>query len=526
MKVPLRNSLQRLDAAFMNDVLVPCKLPPVPAVLEMRKNETVDLSRVMGACEFLGQAATWGELLGGPTDEGPKRLRHLDGCIADLEYDPDYYVDRRPKEDWTFIKVGSDYFIDHGIHRTVVGRCYLELTRQPPTIHGVNVLTVDPSTWSRWQDEHGYLDGIVERKRSRATPGLDQFDDLVLLAAASTEPWAGRGPGAGSDLAWATRGHFGDSTSDADVLAGRSVDQGPAMPPTLAFLDPGCIGPSSFANRLAYNWLTKSFRELKESIGRTGGNEQPVIVRPAPAGAPTMYEIVTGHRRHRACADLGLKVKALIEVTTDRELVVRMSNENSQRNDLTPYERGCEMKRALDAGLFETQVQLGTALGIKSPTLGKWITLAELPPEVIDAFQCPAHIKVNWGPALHEALDKDRAGVLERAVAIRTSGHSADPNVVFDRLVGKPLVNAAGSVPTRIVVKVGRKRFAVISVPPPSESQEVSVQFARGAIDPDVLRGALEQLAAQVAGDSGPSQSTTGRHAANARQRADSRAQS
>lgn len=510
MQATLLHSLQTIGAHFLSDLLVPCKLPPWGAVVEFKEHQTVDLSRVIGTCEYLDEAATWGDLLGGPKDEAPQRLKRLDECVKHLEWNPDYYVDSRGKDDWTFIKVGSDYFIEHGIHRTVVGRCYLDLTRQPAFVHGVNVQTVDPLEWARWQEQHGYLAAIVERSRMRPAADTGAFDDLVFADSVSDEPSPRGQSSAVAKLLKATLGPFGviEIDGSAESLAG----QGATLPPTLAFLDPECIGPSSFANRLAYNWQTKSFQELKQSIGQAGGNEQPVIVRPAAAGAPAMYEIVTGHRRHRACADLGLKVKAVIEVTSDRDLVVRMSNENGKRKDLSPYERGCEMKRALDAGLFENQVQLSAVLDVDPSTLGKWLRLAELPSEVVEAFRSPAVININWGAALHEALDKDRSGVIERAVAIRTSGHSGDPNVVFDRLVGKPLVNSAGSEPTQIVVKVGRKRFAVISVPPPSDSQGVTVQFARGAIEPDVLRGVLEQMAAQVGGGKDQTQSTTGRH--------------
>ena len=79
---------------------------------------------------------------------------------------------------------------------------------------------------------------------------------------------------------------------------------------------------------------------LKSEMESAGGNVQAIKVRPIPGTEPQEYEIVFGHRRHRACLDLGLEVLATIESIDDKELFKEMDRENRQRADLRPYEQG------------------------------------------------------------------------------------------------------------------------------------------------------------------------------------------
>lgn len=74
--------------------------------------------------------------------------------------------------------------------------------------------------------------------------------------------------------------------------------------PVLA-LDPDLVEHSRFANRIAESFDTPEFREFKAEIQAAGGNVQPIKVVPIPGTEPLRYSIVYGHRRHRACLELG-----------------------------------------------------------------------------------------------------------------------------------------------------------------------------------------------------------------------------
>ena len=79
-------------------------------------------------------------------------------------------------------------------------------------------------------------------------------------------------------------------------------------------LDPQTIVPSRWANRHPDAFRTAEFARLKQDIELAGGNVQPISVRPL-IDQPGRYEIVFGHRRHRACAELGLAVLATIDTS-------------------------------------------------------------------------------------------------------------------------------------------------------------------------------------------------------------------
>lgn len=65
-------------------------------------------------------------------------------------------------------------------------------------------------------------------------------------------------------------------------------------------LDPATVVPSRWANRHDASFSTPDFIRFKADIEHAGGNVQPIVVRPLDADGQG-YEIVFGHRRHRAC---------------------------------------------------------------------------------------------------------------------------------------------------------------------------------------------------------------------------------
>jgi ParB family chromosome partitioning protein len=107
-----------------------------------------------------------------------------------------------------------------------------------------------------------------------------------------------------------------------------------------------------------------------------------------------------GHRRHQACLELGLPVFAVIEALDDQSLFVEMDRENRQRKDLRPYEIGLMYAKALDDGLFPSAKKLAEAVGIDLSQLGKALSLARLPQDVLGAFQSPLDLQYRWASEL------------------------------------------------------------------------------------------------------------------------------
>jgi len=228
-------------------------------------------------------------------------------------------------------------------------------------------------------------------------------------------------------------------------------------------LDPQVIKPSQWANRHEDSFRTEEFVSLRAEIDNAGGNVQAIKVRPLPNDSieqdhnkiasqpskspekegvepfnpPYEYEIVFGHRRHRACLDLGIPVLALIEETTEQELFVDMDRENRLRADLSPWEQGVMYAKALDGGLFSSNARLASAVGRDTGVIGKALSLARLPSTVVDAFPTPLEIQYRWAKPLTDRLLVDPEAVTHRARELKEFKEKLSSKEIFELLVSE-----------------------------------------------------------------------------------------
>ncbi len=192
---------------------------------------------------------------------------------------------------------------------------------------------------------------------------------------------------------------------------------------------------------MGFSFDNEAFRTLKAEIAVAGGNIQPIKVRPLP-GHDGEYEIVFGHRRHRACFELGLPVLAVLSDLHDSEMWLQMERENRARADLSPYEQGMHYQHALDAGLFPSNRKLAEAIGVDLGQVGKVLALARLHDDIVAAFKSPADIQVNWSKTLTDAADIDPAGTRARGRSIAEArakgqlGKDDRPRSILDALTG------------------------------------------------------------------------------------------
>jgi len=216
-------------------------------------------------------------------------------------------------------------------------------------------------------------------------------------------------------------------------------------------IDPKLIKPSKWANRHEKSFLNDEFENLKAEIESAGGNIQAIKVRPITS-LPGEFEVVFGHRRHLACLELGLMVLAIVEDMTDAELFCQMDRENRERADLRPYEAGVFYAKALDEGLFPSAKKLAASAFLDLSQLGKALSLARLPADVIAAFPSPLDIQYRWAPILIQALQKDPDIVLARAKEIQNEL----PRLAAAKVLSR-LVDGGGTVPPPPSKKVSIK---------------------------------------------------------------------
>jgi ParB family chromosome partitioning protein len=295
-----------------------------------------------------------------------------------------------------------------------------------------------------------------------------------------------------------TMAHFMASQSaavkEADELRER-LKAFEGADPVLA-LDASKVRPSRWANRHPASFADAAYAELKAEIASAGGNVQPVSVRRvagAGEGAEHTHELVYGHRRHRACLELGLPLLAMVVEASDRELFEAMERENRARKNLSAWEQGAMYKRALDEGLYASQRKLSEALGVDVSLVSKSLSLARLPDAVVAAFPSPLDIQFRWAQPLAEALQRDPEGVLARAARLQRAPERPPAAQVLAALTGADTAVLNGSTARRVIA--GRDgRQAVLT----RDAQgRVALSFAAGTLaeaDENRLAAFAQQL--------------------------------
>ena len=140
-------------------------------------------------------------------------------------------------------------------------------------------------------------------------------------------------------------------------------------------LDPARIRATKWGRRHESTFQSRAFQRFKELILREGGNVQAILVRKGSDGG---YEIVFGHRRHRACLELGLPVLAVVWQgdLPDAELFAAMHAENAGRQNPSAFDQGVAYAAAIGKKkLFTSPRQLAKAIGVSHTWVYKAISL-------------------------------------------------------------------------------------------------------------------------------------------------------
>jgi ParB family chromosome partitioning protein len=143
--------------------------------------------------------------------------------------------------------------------------------------------------------------------------------------------------------------------------------------------------------------LDEDMDQLVQSI-KERGLITPVTLRPKDDGR---YEIVSGHRRRKACELAGLTtVKAEVREMTRDEAIILMVESNLQRSTILPSEKAFSYKMRLEAmnrqgqrtdltsvpvaqKFITSREELGKAVGESQDQVRRYIRLTELIPEML-----------------------------------------------------------------------------------------------------------------------------------------------
>lgn len=139
------------------------------------------------------------------------------------------------------------------------------------------------------------------------------------------------------------------------------------------------IAPNPFQPRREFS--EEELADLTASL-KENGLLQPIMVRPAPAGARSKYELVAGERRWRASMRLGWKeIPATVRDMDDRTLLVLALVENMQRAELSPLEEAAGFQQLGEE--FElSQQEIAVLVGRDRSTVANTLRLLQLPASV------------------------------------------------------------------------------------------------------------------------------------------------
>ena len=153
----------------------------------------------------------------------------------------------------------------------------------------------------------------------------------------------------------------------------------------------------------------EAMHETAESI-REYGVLVPAIARPLETGG---YELISGHRRHRASQLAELEtMPVIVRTLDDNAATIIMVDSNLQRENILPSERAFAFKMKLEAiktqgkrtDLTSTQVaqklsaeKVGSDAGVSKDQVRRFIRLTELVPELLNMVD---EKKIAFNPAV------------------------------------------------------------------------------------------------------------------------------
>ena len=234
----------------------------------------------------------------------------------------------------------------------------------------------------------------------------------------------------------------------------------------------------------------------------------PAIARPDPEGG---YELVAGHRRHRA-SELAEKetMPVIVRDLDDDAATIIMVDSNLQRESLLPSERAFAYKMKLDAMKHQgervdlTCSQVGNKLegkksseilaeqvGQSKNQIFRYIRLTELIPELLDMVD---EKKIALNPAFGFTIPAFAQGS-EQAPAVPAEDSTNDSNVIVEETEPAPaltpegnaaLVDDFGGNKQLITVTTKAGNYFYILIDRANEDKETAVHFLNQVDDADL----------------------------------------
>lgn len=180
----------------------------------------------------------------------------------------------------------------------------------------------------------------------------------------------------------------------------------------------------------AYQLLNET--RCKDLIGQfkeAGKQEFPGIVRLVEGEGDIKYEIICGARRFWTSQYLGWKYFVEIRDLSDEEAFRLSDIENRAREDISDYERAIDYSNAL-GHYYQNQVQMANRLEVSTSWLSRYLDLASLPKEIVNAYKDITEIKAIHARKLKPFLidtsenKQNKENIILKAIELNGTGYN------------------------------------------------------------------------------------------------------
>lgn len=241
----------------------------------------------------------------------------------------------------------------------------------------------------------------------------------------------------------------GDKLSDGapDILGSRLqavTKSRQTVPTTVRLVDPEECQIWERHNRNFERLEQGVCQDLIDSMIAQGKQEVPAIVRRTGRHSNPKYEIICGARRFWTVTWLREnnypQFQYLIEVRTlTDEEAFRLSNlENLDRQDISDFERAQDYKQAVKLYYDGKQSVMAERNNKSESWVSRYLKLAELPQDIVDAYANLSDLKIHHGLQLLKLVENKHARglVLDQAKVLKSQHAEA-------RIAGQPSLKGA-----------------------------------------------------------------------------------
>lgn len=289
------------------------------------------------------------------------------------------------------------------------------------------------------------------------------------------------------------------STTINDRLSGELEEK------TLRWIDPSECRMWERHNRDYALLNEENCRDLIDGIKAQGRQEFAAVVRPID-DPDYKYEVICGARRHFAVSWLRAnnytQFKYLIEPRemSDEEAFRLADIENREREDISDYERAIDYADAIARYYGGKQKAMAERLEVSQPWLSRYLALASLPQQIVNAFPTIRDLRERHARDLKPLLARPATAdpVLAQAVRIEAQQQTArngrgpfvDPMDVVKQL--RQAAEAPKVKPPRKIDEVSYRRSAgEKGVIARKKGRKVQIEFD-DSLSEASLRGALD----------------------------------